>query len=382
MPSPDRPLRRGLGRALLLLLGLLLGAALGELSLRVLGYAGDHGRGQPLLGSAYGRVPPDKWIFRLGLDSTSQEVARIRGQSIPLAKAPEETRVLFIGDSGTAGLYLDIEDSFPMQFEDRLDRAERGNRVRVINGGAVGMTNVGEYYLLRDQLRHLEPDVVVLGLFLANDINFNLGHQERPEARGTGWIDRLQEGSALVHFLRLRALQARARRGLWRDSPHVALTLIDGDGLHMLNDSSGELATYMKEPSALTERAYGLLRAILGDFQELGAEHDFSFAVLLIPTRSTVTGRLQLPYHPRMLEDLQAHGSPIRRGDLDFSLPTRRVQSICEDLGLLCIDPTARMQRLGEDGFLPDDEHMSVEGYGALAQELMENRDLLLGGER
>ena len=381
MPSPPQD-KRWRGRLALLFLGLLLGSSLGEITLRIVGYEGDFGRQQTVLGTPYGRIPPDKWIFHVQIDPQTQETVNIRGQSIPIEKPPGETRMLFIGDSGTAGLYLDIQHSFPMQFKQRLDQENPDNRIGVINGGAVGMTNVGEYYLLRDKLIHLQPDVVVLGLFLANDINFNLGHQERLDARGSGWLDRLQASSALVHFLRLRYLDSRSHQGLWQDSPDVALPLIDRDGIHMLNDSAGEIATYMREPSELTERAFRLLHAVLQDFVELGAEHDFSFSVLLIPTRSTVTGSLDLPYHPDMLEDLVRHGSDIRQADLDFSLPTRRVQAICAELGILCIDPTARMQSIGEAVFLPDDEHMSIQGYGVLAQELRKNLDLLLSRDR
>ncbi|MEM9798826.1 MAG: hypothetical protein AAGA20_00785 [Planctomycetota bacterium] len=376
-PTTSWP-RRVLTRASLLLVGLVLGALIGEVLLRVVGYDGDHGRRGSLFDSPYGRVLPENWIYRLQIDPEVDREVQIRSQTIPLEKAPEETRVLFVGDSGTAGLYLDIEHSFPMQLAERLDRTEPGHDYRVINGGATGMTNVGELNLLRDKLRHLDPDVVVLGLFLANDINFNLGHQERPEARGTGWLARLSASSALVHFLQLSLLDRSTLRGPWNDSPRVALPLIDRDGVHMLNDSAGEIATYVREPSELTERAFGLLRSVLADFVALGKEHDFSFAVLLIPTRSAVTGRLELTYQPAMLTDLMKHGSPLRREDLDFSLPTQRVLAMCADLGIPCIDPTERMQRIGEDVFLPDDEHTSIRGHGVLAEELLKNRDAWL----
>lgn len=377
----DAALTRWLGRTSLLLAGLLLGVLACEVALRVLGYEGAHGRQHVFFGSPYGIVPPDNWIFRLEIDPAAQDQVEIRSQSVPLQKPPGETRVLFIGDSGTAGLFVELDESYPLQFEELLDRQDPKNGVRVINAGAVGMTTVGEYYLLRDELQHLNPDVVVLGLFMANDINFNLGHQERRDARGAGWVERLDRRSALAHYLHLRALAADPRNRIWRESPNVALTLVDRHGLHMLSDPAGEIATYMKEPSELIGRAYDVLRGVLRDFLDLGRERGFTFAVLLIPTRSAVTGRLDLPHHPRMLEELAEHGIRVRESGLDFALPTRRVRALCADLGIPCIDPTARMQRVGMEVFLPEDEHTTVVGHRALAQELLEHRDAWLPGD-
>jgi hypothetical protein len=361
-----------------LLVGLLLAFVFCEVALRVTGYSGAHRRQQTLFGSRFGIVPPDNWMFRLEVDPAAQRHVEIRSQSVALEKPPGETRVLFIGDSGTAGLFVELEESFPLKFKELLDRNDPDNGVRVINAGAVGMTTIGEYYLLRDKLLPMNPDVVVLGLFMANDINFNLGHQERRDARGTTWMDRLGRHSAVVDLLQLRALASLPRHRLWRYSPHVALTLVDSDGLHMLSDPGGEIATYMREPSELVERAYEVLRNALHEFLALGRERGFSFAVVLIPTRSAVTGSLDLPHHPRMLEELAEHGIHIRESDLDFALPTRRVRAICADLGIPCIDPTARMQRIGMEVFFPTDEHTTAVGHDALALELLEHIDVLL----
>lgn len=377
-PRRTRRLRRWLGRTSLLLAGLLVGVLVCEVALRVRGYEGAQGRQQTFFGSPYGIVPQDNWIFRVEIDPAAQRQVEIRSQSVPLEKPPGETRMLFIGDSGTAGLFVELEESYPLKFKELLDRDDPDNGVRVINAGAVGMTTVGEYYLLRDKLQPLNPDVVVLGLFMSNDINFNLGHQERRDARGTSWVDRLRRHSALVHFLHLRALAFNPRHRLWRDSPDVALTLIDSHGLHMLSYPAGEIATYMREPSELIDRAFEVLRSVLHQFLDLGRECGFSFAVLLIPSPSAVAGSLELPHHPRMLEELAEHGIHIRESDLDFALPTRRVRAICADLGIPCIDATARMRRVGIAVFFPKDEHPTVIGHSALALELLAHLDELL----
>jgi len=165
------------------LLALSFGCALAllicELALRVIGYAGDHERERSVFDPRYGTVPRDSWIWSFEIDSARHRAVDLRGQFIPLAKAAGERRVLFVGDSATEGRWSDWEHSFPQQFAARLTAAEPKRQIRVINAGVWGMTTIDEYHLLKDKLLPLAPDVVVIGLFMANDINFNLGHLER-----------------------------------------------------------------------------------------------------------------------------------------------------------------------------------------------------------
>lgn len=374
--------RRWPGRALLVFAGLVIGGLVGECLVRSIGYDGDHGRRGWFYDSPYGIVAPSNWIFRLAPDPLERERMEIRSQSFPVAKPPGETRVIFLGDSGTAGLFLDIEESFPMQFQALLDREEPGHSVRAINAGSTGMTTVGEYYLLRDKLLVLEPDAVILGLFLANDITFNLGHWERSDTRSDGWVDRATKHSALAHFLQLQALARDPQNQIWKLTPVVSLPLIGADGLHMLSEAAGEIATYKRESSEHTERSFEVLGNVLREFVELSEEHDFTFVIQLIPTRSTVAGKLDQPRYPGMLQELAERNVIVREEELDFDIPTQRVLGICEELGVLCLDPTARLRAIGlERAYIAMDEHNSSAGYQVIAQELVASRDRWLTPE-
>jgi hypothetical protein len=147
----------------------------------------------------------------------------------------------------------------------------------------------------------------------------------------------------------------------------------------MLSYPEGELATYCREPSALIEWSYEVLEELLERFRTLGAEHGFAARVFLLPTPSTVTGRLAILHHPDVLDELRERGIEIAETDLDFRAPSRRVRQICRDLGIVCIDPTDRLRELGLRAFLPGDEHPSELGHRCLAEVLLANRGLLLG---
>jgi hypothetical protein len=236
------------------------------------------------------------------------------------------------------------------------------------------MTTIDEYHLLKDKLLPLQPDVVVIGLFMANDLNFNLGHRER-RARADGAFDFLRARSALVHFLSLRWLALAALRpGAARGEPTgwqpLELRVRDPRGLYLLSYPEGELATYLVPASEPIDHAYDVLGQVLGSFRALGREHGFSVRVLLIPSPSRVLARLAILHHPQLLADLARRGVVIDPAAIDVDAPTRRVLAVCAKVGIACVDPTRRFQRLGPRAFFPTDEHPTAEGHEALAQEL------------
>jgi hypothetical protein len=363
-------LREVLRKSLLLVFGCSCGLLMGEAALRVFGYAGASERDRRVFEPRYGAVPKDSWIWDFQIDPSRHQAVDLRGQFIPLAKPSDETRVLFLGDSATEGAFVESAQAFPALFGRAL-----GTDVRAINAGVWGMTTIDEYHLLADKLLPLRPDAVVLGLFMANDINTNLGHRELTRG-GRAWFDWLRAHSALVHFLFLRLLTLSPRRpqpsaagaSAWLP---VELSLVDERGLHLLSYPEGELATYVVPESALVGHAYEVLARVLRDFQALARRQHFALRVLLIPSPSRVLSRLAVLHYPTLLAELRARGVTIAPGDIDVDAATRRVLGICKRLDLACVDPTPELQRLGARAFFPRDEHPTVAGHRALAQALL-----------
>lgn len=356
-------------KLLLLGFGCVCACALAECSLRLVGYAGAQERQQRVFDARYGEVPRDSWIWSFAIDPARHRAVELRGATFALPKPAGELRVLFLGDSATQGAFVSDQENFPKQFE-RLaaERAPlRERQLRAINAGVWGMTTIDEYHLLADKLLPLLPDRVVIGLFMANDLNMNLAHRERVRS-GAAWLRSLSNHSALAHFLRLRWLALAARSEVLRP---LELSLTDARGLRMLSYPEGELATYLRD-SALMDRAFDVLEAVLAGFQRLGREHGFSVCVLLIPSPSRVLGRLAVLHYPELLSQLAARGIRIEPADVDVDLPTRRVLRVCASLGLACIDPTPRLARLGARAFFPSDEHPTALAHRALAEALLD----------
>lgn len=358
-------------RCLLLVSGLVSALAIAECGLRVLGYEGEGDRVQRVYDARYGAVPRDSWIWSFAIDPARHRAVELRGSRFALPKPESERRVLFIGDSATEGAFVAESESFPAVFERLVRRSADGAQLRVVNAGVWGMTTIDEYHLLKDKLLPLEPDVVVIGLFLANDINMNLGHRELAAQRNTRW-GRLTQRSALAHFLRLQLLAVGRRSGL-RAPPRlrpVELSFVDEHGLHMLSYPEGELATYVQPESGLVSHAYDVLEDVLRKLQQLGVAHGFRVRVLLIPSPSRVLGRLAILHYPHLLRELADAGVHVAPGAIDVDAPTRRILALCAQLDIACVDPTPALARLGPRAFFPHDEHPSALGHQALARAL------------
>lgn len=80
----------------------------------------------------------------------------------PAAATSNAPRIIFLGDSLTAGLGLDITDNFPSLIERRLD--EKGLEFDVVNAGVSGDTSAGGLRRLEWAMADGNPRVLVVAL--------------------------------------------------------------------------------------------------------------------------------------------------------------------------------------------------------------------------
>lgn len=200
----------------LVLFSVIAGLGLGEMGLRLMGYAGAP---ESLIGNI--KLVDDavlNWRFipnsvvRDGRITYRYNDAGFRDVNHPLVKPVDITRVLVIGDSVTEGSGVGQDQIFTHYVQDFL-----GSRYEVINLGMSGLNTPQEVHLLEVEGLKYEPDAVVLN-FVLNDCDFysELQAAERfqneKDARvgllGDMTIDprvkRWLKSSALIYFVKNR----------------------------------------------------------------------------------------------------------------------------------------------------------------------------------
>lgn len=132
--------------------------------------------------------------FRSTQDAESENIlfrinnVGFRGEDIPYRKPDGEFRILCIGDSYTFGWAALEESSFVAQLESMLRDSVPGANIRVMNGGVGGQAPWQARVLLNDRGFPVEPDLVVLQTFMANDIGDTLIREGRAlEAYPADW---------------------------------------------------------------------------------------------------------------------------------------------------------------------------------------------------
>ena len=91
-----------------------------------------------------------------------------RDDDLTLKKQAGTMRVLVLGDSQTEGL-LENSETYAIHLEKRLN-ADGAGHVQVLNAGTSGYSPLLEYLYLQRWGMRLDPDVIVLGIYVGNDM--------------------------------------------------------------------------------------------------------------------------------------------------------------------------------------------------------------------
>lgn len=257
-------------KLLLLCIGLLLGLAVAELALRVLGLA-------PVTAVAtvsaaeYARIPGilaphqrliDRHKPTLPFHVTTDSLG-YRGADFPRRKQADELRVLLAGDSFTYGEYVDDDQTLPAQ----LERALRDGcpNARTINAGLVGATITDEIPMVERALP-VAPDLVVV-VFSENDVS--------DLAAPPLWTALARNRRARTRFPLSIVYPVVRRTALWNLGQRVAARL---------------RARRSQATRAAGGDLRGRYRASFMELRDTLRQRHIPFAFVVYPFHSTVTG--------------------------------------------------------------------------------------------
>jgi hypothetical protein len=273
-------------------------------------------------------------------------------------KQPDEFRVLALGDSITLAASVNVEETYPGQAETFLRTAEHpaleGREVRVINAGIGAIDLENEFAILMDTGLLVEPDIVLVGLYLNDAYHSSVLKITKLPA----WLGK-------SHFVRLLFwhLDTVRKRHLYQDPERDNRKELEREREHFLaNHPAEEAPNWQKSREgfhrmiairfedwgyAWSENYWRRTMPTLELMKQVANENGAELAVLFFPVRHQVQSDILMDEPQQRFErEMTARGIP----HFDLLPPLRE-----------------RFQRDGEDLF-HDQCHYRAEGYAFVGQ--------------
>lgn len=362
-PPPPRKLIRVLAVALTVLIGFLCVEGI----LRVTRFAGPFGmRGIP--DSVLGRqLRPG---FRTWYRGEGEAFFTVNSAGMPdaertVVKPPQTFRVAVVGDSFTEAAGIPRSRRYAAVLEQQLAScpAVHGQRVEVLSFGASGYGTAQELLLMRTQVWKYSPNVVLLQLFLGNDLRTSVrelseplpipvfvpagdsveldsASRHLPGPRRTGWIAKA-ETFAFAWFRTLHLVQAV--RVKWRDR-HLRLPTTSSD----VPDSTfgfepgANWQIFLPPSSAGWKQAWDVTERLLGMMKVENEAAGIAFRVAAFP--SAIQVHPDSAKRARFLE---------RIGATSFDYPAARLADIAARHQISLLDLAPPMLSYAEQHHAP-----------------------------
>lgn len=278
----------------------------------------------------------------------------------------DEQRVLVVGDSFTFGYGVEEADGYVRVMERALNRSV-SPPAQTINAGVPAWWTDAYYLYLKTRGLALAPDVVVLGLFMGNDIDArDARHAIWPQVDADGLpLAITSERVRIDNGHRVRSKRrARWKIPILRNSHLFQLLYSSFKNLGRLFSPKVQASTlyeasYSEETQAIIAKVQKLLLAMAADAHSANAR----FVVAMIPERRQV-----------YVDEAAANSA------LDYEKPHRLFAEFFSDNGIPYVDLLAPMRAAApasdEELYYLKDSHFTRAGYRvageAIARYLIE----------
>lgn len=364
-------------RVALVVIGLLLPLALAEAVLRVAGAVlpGDYqtvsfAEAHPEFGRR--NKPGAGWKKTSEYTSWIEINSKgLRGAEIDYPKPAGEYRILVTGDSFTFAEQVNQDETFTQRLEDRLNAERGGRRYRVLNAGSNGWATANEaVYLTKEGVR-FQPDVVVVALYLGNDVSDNY--------RRVATVQNAVEAD-----LALRGADSfdGPRRILRRSELYTVFESGVLAKLPFWQDDGGSSSSDRRPPRTLAEaeEAWAITEGLLDRMRDVSESQGARFVVMVVPSATAVAQRGGAGVKPALSganvetdEDDEEGGEDEKPG---FEDPHGTLGELTNRANLTTLDLLSPMRRadnrIKERLYYRQNAHWTAAGHGVAADELYE----------
>jgi len=281
-------------------------------------------------------------------------------------------RVIIFGDSMTESSQVNLDQTFPSLLEEKL--RGQGPSVEVWNFGVNGYSPIQELLLFKQAGPRYKPDLVILALFLDNDVS---GCHPALSIAPLAPFVTLDED--VLRFDYSRAEQSYAdyhRQPIYTIRRFSALYRVLSHGWHRrLAAAQAQAGTadkiipqrfrlYLPSPESSWEQAWSTLERVLMEFAAEAQRQETRLVVLSVPAGHVINPRAwqnTLDTHPAMLDK-----------DWDLEGPDRRLKAFAQEHGLLLLQPGEVFRQAGHEPplFFGDLGHMTARGHQLMAETL------------
>lgn len=343
------PIFRVLSRLALMLGGLVVAVGLTEVGLRAAGFGpSTHLRWFAHPDLHYTAAPDQDGTVQVSDEAAGDRTIHMhinsygqRCADYPLEKEPGEFRVVVLGDSLTFGPGVSNEETFVVQAEGLLNenRQPTDGFMRLVNVAANGYSTIHYLRWMQTQLETYRPDLVVMGLYIGNDLVIATRNRLFNPVPFPGLVRNTAIGHYLLENHRPKLMQ-------WSESMAPK-----GDKHQLLEPIDKSLRRFVDVPEdklgyddkiLLWRHALEHVTAM----KALADEAGIPFVCLLIPQSHMVSKEGDYPIH-----------GWLQRG--------------VEKVGLPVILPDEELKPLGMDGWHSyDPGHLNIDGHAAVGRAL------------
>ena len=359
-------------RVALVLVGLLLPLALAEVVLRVAGAVlpGDYqtvsfAEAHPEFGRR--NSPGAGWKKTSEYTSWIEVNSKwLRGAEIDYPKPPGEHRILVVGDSFTFAEQVNQQETFTQLLEDRLNAEGGGKPYRVLNAGSNGWATANEaVYLVKEGVR-FSPDVVVVALYVGNDVSDNY--------RRVATVHNAVEADLV---LRGADSFEGPRRVLRRSEVYSVFESGVLAKLPWWQDDGGSNSSDRRAPRTLAEaeEAWAITEGLLDRMRDVSESQGARFMVVVVPTATAVVQRGRSGARESDDEDQEDEDAEddLKPG---FEDPHGTLAAMLQRTGITSVDLLPAMRRadnrIDERLYYRQNAHWTAAGHTVAADEMYE----------
>lgn len=273
-------------------------------------------------------------------------------------KPADVTRVLAIGDSFTMGVGVDSARTLVKQVQSLLNADGRTRRVEILNGGVAGYSTNQEATFLETYGLAFQPDLVVLGFFIGNDIGENAGEPLAVHDGYLGNAHETQTGLLPVSVRRFLGLHSQLYHLLWP----IQRRLLGNGREEERREAIERGEPYGGDPKT-HDKTWGPTFAALERIATISREHHVPVVVVLIPESMQ-----SVPVEWSAFVD--STGNPATAYQPEA--PNKLLAKFCADHGLLVHDllPAFRSNSAASMLYFRLDHHWTEAGNELAAASL------------